>query len=421
MLGIRSSVAWSSVGLMCLLVSGCFNPEDPVEDPSLGDPTTTSVDPTATSSTGSMVDSGSTTSASASGVTTDDTNASSSDGPDPDSTTVGTAGEANATIYDIQDGTVPEGATVNVEEVIVTAVADMGVFVQEFEGGMHSGVFVLGVAPGLAVGDEINLVGGLTAEIMGQTVVDLTLGLVQSTGLTGVQLPAEVLPAADLADGVAEPWEGVLVQVEGMPLTVTELLPMSFTVADGMDSVGVGSQLYDATADAMSFPDFGINASFTSVRGPLSEGPGGYRIQPRGSFDLEGYVSALVPETHPFPTAADPSMFMSGSLPWNGGDYYEGVRMTMLPLLSSVDIHIDVVTNGLTACGFQNAEVILNGVVVGDFTIMQGTVAIDQSYPVPMAVMGPTYTVRYETTASVASGCGAAGYDLNTSTITFNP
>lgn len=123
-------------------------------------------------------------------------------------------------------------------------------------------------------------------------------------------------------------------------------------------------------------------------------------------------------ETVNFPTAADPRFFASGSLPWNAGDWIEGVRDTAVPSVSQLDVHIPIVNNGLTACGFQEAEVLLNGVSLGSFVVAQGTAVIDQSFAAP-AVVGPQYTIRYQTTATVAGGCGSAGYDELSSTVTL--
>lgn len=123
-------------------------------------------------------------------------------------------------------------------------------------------------------------------------------------------------------------------------------------------------------------------------------------------------------ETVNFPTAADPRFFAFGSLPWNGGDWIEGVRDTVVPSASQLDVHIPIVNNGLTACGFQEAEVLLNGVSLGSFVVAQGTAVIDASFPAP-SVVGPQYTIRYQTVATVAGGCGSAGYDESSSTVTL--
>jgi hypothetical protein len=123
-------------------------------------------------------------------------------------------------------------------------------------------------------------------------------------------------------------------------------------------------------------------------------------------------------ETVNFPTAADPRTITAGTLPWNVGDFFEGMRNTTVPSVSQLDVHVVIVSNGLTACGFQEAEVSLNGIALGTFVVAQGTAVIDQSFGVP-GVVGPNYTIRYETVATVEGGCGAAGYDENTSTVTL--
>jgi hypothetical protein len=144
-----------------------------------------------------------------------------------------------------------------------------------------------------------------------------------------------------------------------------------------------------------------------ATTGEASTGPGSSTGMPEPAM-----------ETVNFPTAADPRFFMFGTLPWNGGDYYEGVRDTIVPSVSQLDVHIPIVSNGLSECGFQEAAVILNGVWLGTFVVAQGTPVIDQSFLAP-AVVGPQYTIRYETVATVASGCGAAGYAEVGSTVTL--
>jgi hypothetical protein len=132
--------------------------------------------------------------------------------------------------------------------------------------------------------------------------------------------------------------------------------------------------------------------------------------------DCEGNGSKVVD----FPTAADPRFTATGvDLPWNAGDWFEGVRMTTVPSIGQLDIHLEIVNNGLTPCGFQEAEVSINGVALGTFTVVQNDTVIDQSFPVVPAIAGPVYTIRYEITATVAGGCGAAGYDEVGSTVTF--
>ena len=116
--------------------------------------------------------------------------------------------------------------------------------------------------------------------------------------------------------------------------------------------------------------------------------------------DCEGNGSEVVG----FPTAADPRVIASGTNPWNAGDWFEGVRMTMVPSIGQVDVHLELVDNSLTACGFQEAEVSINGVALGTFTVAQNDTVIDQSFPVVPAIAGLAYIIRYEATTSGGGG-----------------
>ena len=417
----------SGLLLLGLTLCGCFDPAPDTDPTFTATFTATATDTamatdtaTATDTTpGTATDAGTTTGIDPTATTTGVDSGSTGD-PDPDSSS-GTTGGVENSIYEIQDGTIAVGEDVDVREVVVTGVAPMGIFVQEPPGGPYSGVFVVtGGAPGVARGDEVDVIGGV-AEPMGQTVIDASSGSVTATGNTGIELVPEQVPIGQLSPMSYEQWEGVLVRVEGAPLTVTTQAPAAFTVETVGNAVDVSSLIYDVSTAPMDFPGFGVTALFSGIQGPLADGPLGHGIAPRDAMDLEGYQPPLAPEVHAFPVGADTSVITSGSLPWNIGDYYQGTRNTLLPGINSVDVHIDVETNGLSACGFQNAEVTINGMLAGDFTIQQGTVAIDETFMLPMEANGPVITVRYETTATVAGGCGAAGYSLTSSTITFNP
>lgn len=149
-------------------------------------------------------------------------------------------------------------------------------------------------------------------------------------------------------------------------------------------------------------------------------GAGNLACLPDCTFDFAGCEGPDF-EVVDFPIASDPRFNLSGNLPWNAGDWYEGVRMTGIPSTNQVDIHLEIVSNLLSPCGVQEAEVSINGVALGTFAVVQGTTVIDQSFPVMPAIAGPVYTIRYETTATVAAGCGSAGYDEIGSTVTFYP
>src|SRR5690606_34350220 len=143
-------------------------------------------------------------------------------------------------------------------------------------GGMYSGVFVfLGVAPTVVRGDEVDVVGSIV-EVMNQTVIDASVGSVEATGVMGVEPMPELLTVGALAPDAAEPWEGVLVRVEGAPLQVSAVPAFGFTVTEGADALDVGEGLYDLQADPKAFPGFGISASFTAIQGPFTQVIPGY-------------------------------------------------------------------------------------------------------------------------------------------------
>ena len=135
--------------------------------------------------------------------------------------------------------------------------------------------------------------------------------------------------------------------------------------------------------------------------------------------DTSGCVSE--PEEVNFPIATDSSFTSAGGPPWNDGDFYQGDRNTGIPSFDRVDIHLALVSNSLSACGVQSAQVSINGTAVGTFSVTQGNTVIDASFPVAPSIVGPSYTIRYETTATVAQGCGSAGYATSGSTVTFFP
>lgn len=409
---------------LALGVAGCFGVSTDGDGgtPPFLDPTTTGVENT-TGSGGPDTDS-------ATGPATTGLDSSTGDPTDADTDTGFVTGDTGhtstgttpaTTIFDVQDGTILEGEEVEIFEVVVTATEAGGFFVQEPEGGMYSGIWVSIEFPApVTRGVEVNITGTVV-EVDGMTTIAAAAGGVVATGVMDVEPAPTLVTSAALTPAMAEPWEGVLVRVEGAPLDITALPPGGFTLADGATSFEAGYRFYDPTTEPMVFPGFGVGASLTAANGVMSENLEGYRMLPRDSDDLEGFDPSLLPDEHDFPIAADTRVITSGTLPWNVGDYFEGLRASTAGSITGVDVHIDVISNGLTACGFQNANVLINGTVVGDFTIAQGTTAIDESFAIAPAIIGPNYTVRYQTTATVASGCGAAGYNEMTSTIGFVP
>lgn len=208
------------------------------------------------------------------------------------------------TLYEVQDGTIPEGTRVMVDGIVVTGLASNGVFAQEPAGGQYSGIFLYSDTDmggpdltTLGLGDEIDVVGE-TAEFSGMTEIVLTGGSLTVVTAGGPLPTPDAITAADLVDEpTGEPWEGVLVRIEA-DLVVTDVDPEAmanvneFVVNDGTDDLLVDDFLYDIVDDgAAAFPGFGVDASFTAIVGPVNFFIGQHKIAPRAAADLEGYAA----------------------------------------------------------------------------------------------------------------------------------
>jgi cysteine-rich repeat protein len=131
-------------------------------------------------------------------------------------------------------------------------------------------------------------------------------------------------------------------------------------------------------------------------------------------------IPIVTSEVFSFPSSGDTRVgASSGTYFWRAGDYVEGTRTSVLSTITSADVHLVITYNGLT-CDSQDVDVIIDSVTVGSFMIVTGDTVID--YPCSFSsISGPTYTIRYETSHTVSSGCGAAGYANDAgSTITLH-
>ena len=206
-------------------------------------------------------------------------------------------GVVEATIYEVQDGTIKEMEPVDIKGVIVTGISatKTGLFVQEPLGGQFSGAWVYVGKNGpnimtLAVGDEVDITG-TTLEFNSLTEIDASLGTVVATGVKGVQIDPAPLTLDILADPVmAEPWEAVHIRVTAAPLLLTQINMLSeYLLKDGNLGVVIDDLLYASLMDKVSFPLIGVGASFTAAAGPLNQSGPAYKIAPRTAVDLEGY------------------------------------------------------------------------------------------------------------------------------------
>ncbi|MBL8944610.1 MAG: hypothetical protein JNK45_15730 [Myxococcales bacterium] len=304
--------------LLVLLTHAACGSDSPIESP-----TTTQSDDTGngdsitegvTLTNGGSAESSGDASADSSGPGTAETGSETA--TDPDSTGPGSTGDAESgstdggssgaaesssgestgsdtgnTIYEVQDGTLPAGSDVIINGVVVTGVASNGVYVEEPAGGQYSAVFVFSVdgpdLSGAQIGDVVNL-SGITGEYMSNTEIDITAGtyeLVES----GTPLDPDVVAIADLgADDTAEPWESVLIRIEGDFTVTTVAASNEFVVDDGGATARVDDFLYELPT-AGDFAGFDVGAGFTAIQGPLNFFNNQFKIAGRDAADFEGY------------------------------------------------------------------------------------------------------------------------------------
>lgn len=218
---------------------------------------------------------------------------------------LGTPGTANepcpepvppmvTTIYDIQDTSAANHPAQDVplilEDVVITAIGDGRLFVQEPGGGQYSGIYVSAFSLDLStltVGDVVRLEGsydegnGGTSGLTSFTAEAMVPANMQMT------VAPEIVASSDLATDVgAEPWEGVLIQV--VEAGVTNSNPDG----PGNDfgefrldaSIRVDEFLFDFDAEATGDP---ANCwIFESLTGPLNYSFGNFKILPRDANDF---------------------------------------------------------------------------------------------------------------------------------------
>ena len=183
------------------------------------------------------------------------------------------------TIFDIQNGTVSEGAQVSVTGAIVTAVLNNGsLFAQDPAGGAYSGVMVYpaGATLTASIGDEVSF-SGEVVEYYDKTEVSVSDSANFTVTGTGSVSP-EVISAVP-SDW--ELYEGVLVTL-GAAVTTDD--PDQYGESpldldnDGSADIYLDNYLYDAAA-----PN---GTSFTSITGVVDYSYGTFRVMPRDASDL---------------------------------------------------------------------------------------------------------------------------------------
>lgn len=126
-----------------------------------------------------------------------------------------------------------------------------------------------------------------------------------------------------------------------------------------------------------------------------------------------------------FPATGDTKVISKDPYMWTSGDSIEGARTTTLPSATSISGTWNI-TNSIGTCGLfgtttgkVNVDVSINGTKVGSLVIKSGT---GSAVPISFtfgAITGPTYTIKYQLTATVASGCGQIESSWDTSKLTL--
>ena len=196
--------------------------------------------------------------------------------------TGGPTGDGGPTVAAIQGGTYVDGDDVRLDGVLVTSPITLdgeGFFVQDPGGGEWSGLYVYlaGGAEGLylAVGDEITVTGVVT-EFYDLT--ELSVASPASIEVTGTgELTTDVIDPATVTDW--EALEGGLVRVNDA--TVIDCI--EYGEAPISDDLSIDDRIVEFESEP--------GATYTSVTGVISYAYGAWKLYPRTSEDLAGYVA----------------------------------------------------------------------------------------------------------------------------------
>jgi len=199
-----------------------------------------------------------------------------------------------ATIYDVQDGTIPGCSTgcpsYSIAGLVVTAVdqrdVDAGTFyVMDPAGGAFSGALVFPYATATITGEVVpGALVDLTFEVRDNAKgTNLRASVVTVTGSGPIPAPAVIADPASLATGgdLADDYEGVLVRVEGV--TVTDANP-DVATGDYNEFVVDGLRVDDELVEIA--PDPQVSDTFTSITGVVRFSYGNFKLLPRTTDDL---------------------------------------------------------------------------------------------------------------------------------------
>lgn len=197
----------------------------------------------------------------------------------------------NADIRDIQNGVYPPNTIVTMRGVVVTALAPFGLWVQEPTGPRaRSGIWCYnGPTPQFQIGDKVR-VKGLYEEYFDVSEINIPAGggSITLEGVVPVPEPA-LLDVNTIHTGspTAEDWEGVLVKVDSVRVTLHQ----------GFNQYTVIEIDGDATSpsDTLTCDDYCLNppprppvgSVFDFMTGVIHFHFGEFKLNPRGNDDLD--------------------------------------------------------------------------------------------------------------------------------------
>jgi len=188
-------------------------------------------------------------------------------------------GGAVATIASIQDGTIPTGTAVTIEGVVTAEpyafypADDLHYYYIQDAQAAWSGIKVYDAGRGLSEGDEVRLTGTVAEYYDMTELTDITEFEVLSSGNT--MDPLVVTLAADM-----EPYEGCLIEIQGVSVNNTDLGYGEWSVSDGSLE-----QVIDDAADYYFTPV--QDEALASVVGVLDYSYGVYKLEPRLAQDVQ--------------------------------------------------------------------------------------------------------------------------------------
>lgn len=200
-------------------------------------------------------------------------------------------GGGNVTIYDIQEGSVEDGATVTLTDVVVTSgltAEGDGFFVQEQAGGAYSGMYIF--LQGSTT--DLNLYVGDTVTINGTVSEYYDFTEVTVTSTTAITVTGEATVTPESLTGTEtftaddwEKWESVLVSLPDQE------------VLEDVNSYGEAGLSGGVVMDNLFYDfDTEYGATYTEVIGPMTYSFEEFKLNPRSADDLIGYTPGEGPQ-----------------------------------------------------------------------------------------------------------------------------